>query len=98
MRTKPILASSSWPPQAHDAAGDVVGLFETVRATVSMAAKLAACGHRMDVTGLDQTVGALCAKALDLPTPEARAARIHLIELLGEIDLLDSALRPKNPE
>lgn len=82
-----------WPPHDHDAAADVAALSIVVRHTVELASGLRAKGRRIDVTGLDQTVGLLCAKALDLPPGQGRAARPGLIAVLAEIVALDAAFR-----
>ncbi len=86
-----------WPLQTHDAAADVVARSEVVRHTMQVAAGLAVGGRRIDLTGLDHTVGLLCAKALDLSPAEGRAARTGLVALLTEVDALSLALRAKGP-
>jgi len=64
---------------------------------MQVAAGLAVGGRRIDLTGLDHTVGLLCAKALDLSPAEGRAARTGLVALLTEVDALSLALRAKGP-
>lgn len=86
-----------FPPHAHDAAHEVAALAEVVRHTVAMAANLVLDGRRVDVTGLDHSVGVLCAKALDLPPDQGRDARAGLVGLLNEIDQLSLALRADDP-
>lgn len=86
-----------WPRLAHDAAGELASLSKTLHDTVNLAAGLAAGGRRVDVTGLERSVGLLCAKALDLPPREGRAACALLFSLLGRIDALGAALRTADP-
>lgn len=82
-----------WPLHAYDAVTELAALSETVRHTVQMAAGLAGGGRRVDLAGLDHTVGLLCAKALDLAAAHGRAARAGLVALLTEIDALSLSLR-----
>ncbi len=86
-----------WPQPAHDAVGELAGLSKTLHDTVNLAAGLAAGGRRVDVTGLDRSVGLLCAKALDLPPGESRKACALLFSLLNRIDALGVALRATDP-
>ena len=86
-----------WPQPAHDAAAGLAGLSKDLHDTVNLAAGLAAGGRRVDVAGLDRSVGLLCAKALDLPPVEGRAACALLFSLLDRIDVLGVALRATNP-
>ncbi len=85
--------SSLWPRHAHDAAAEVASLSKTLHDTVNLAAGLATGGRRVDVTGLDRSVGLLCAKALDLPQGEGRAACALLFSLLNRIDALSVAMQ-----
>lgn len=86
-----------WPRHAHDAAAGVASLSKTLHDTVNIAAGLAAGGRRVDMAGLDRSVGLLCAKALDLPPVEGRAACGLLFSLLNRIDALGVALRAMDP-
>ena len=89
--------SNLWPRPAHDAAAGLASLSKALHDTVNLAAGLAAGGRRVDVAGLDRWVGLLCAKALDLPPAEARAACGLLFSLLNRIDALGVALRAADP-
>lgn len=97
--TDPIAAQSPklWPAHGYAAAADVAALSEALRHTIIMAEGLAAGGRQVNLNGLDHTVGLLCAKALDLPAADGRAARPGLFGLLTEIDTLSSTLRAKGP-
>ena len=91
----PIAAAHDglWPTQAYNAAGEVATLCAMVRHTVEIAAGLTGAGRRVDLTGLDHTIGLLCAKALDLAAADGRAARNELVLLLTKIDALSLALQ-----
>ncbi len=97
--TNPITPGeiNCWPRPAHDAAADLASLSKTLHDTVGIAAGLAAVRRRVDMTGLDRSVGLLCAKALDLPPAEGRAACALLFSLLTRIDALGVALRAIDP-
>lgn len=86
-----------WPRPAHDATGELASLSKALHETVNLAAGLAAGGRRVDMAGLDRSVGLLCAKALDLPPVEGRAACGLLFSLLNRIDALGVALRATDP-
>ena len=86
-----------WPQPVHDAAAELASLSKTLHDTVNIAAGLAAGGRRVDVAGLDRSVGLLCAKALDLSPAEGRAACGLLFSLLSRIDALGVALRAIDP-
>lgn len=97
--TNPIVSdvSSLWPRHDHDALGDVASLSKTLHDTVNIAAGLATGGRRVDVAGLDRSVGLLCARALDLPPAEGRAACALLFSLLNRIDALSVAMQSMPP-
>ena len=94
MTMDPTPPDTVWPPHLQDAAGELAALSETVRRTLAMATELAVAGRWMDMTGLDRTVGLLCATALDLQPGEGRLARAGLIALLTEIDAFRLTIWP----
>jgi len=55
-------------------------------------------GRQIDLTGLDDRVGLLCAKALDLPPEIGREFRGELIMLRTELDGLARALGQRPPD
>ena len=69
-------------------------LADAVARVVMLARALASRGRVVDLAGLDQQVGLLCARALDLPPTQGRAARPRLLGLRAELDALAAALRP----
>ena len=86
-----------WPPPAHDPVAAQHTLAEQVRNTVAIARALAGVGREVEIVGLDGMVGLLCAKTLDLPPDDGRAARPGLSAILAEIELLNATLRAKAP-
>lgn len=71
----------------------MASLSKTLHDTVNIAAGFATGGRRVDIAGLDRSVGLLCAKALDLPPTEGRAACALLFSLLNRIDVLSVAMQ-----
>jgi hypothetical protein len=55
-------------------------------------AQALAAARPIDLTGLDQQVGRICAGALDLPPDQGRALRPHLACLLARLDGLRTVL------
>lgn len=60
---------------------------------LGLASALAGSGRRVDLAGLDQTIGRFCAQTLDLG-PEAKALRPVLFGLVGQIERLRASLAP----
>jgi hypothetical protein len=52
----------------------------------------------VNLDGMDQMVGRLCARCLDLPPEEGRLLRPRLAELLSDIDALHAALAGQGEE
>jgi hypothetical protein len=70
----------------------VRALAEDLTKRISCARAAAEGGSRISLTGLDQQVGVLCAKSLDLSPDEGRRVRPRLIALSGLIEALSRAL------
>ncbi len=68
-------------------------LLQSVGGTLKMARALAAVRRPVDLAGLAENVGLLCAACLDLPPELGRALRPGLIGVLGELDALAAGLR-----
>ena len=86
------------PP--HDTLHDARNLAAGIAATLRVARALAASGRRIDLAGIDGSIGLLCAKSLDLPPVQGRQMRIVLVGLLQEIDALSETIRaaPDGPQ
>ena len=65
------------PPSPSDRVGALV---EALLATLRLARVLAQSHRRIDLAGLDQEIGRLCAAALDLPPAEGQAMRPKLAD------------------
>ncbi len=61
-------------------------------AVVITAAALVRAAYTIDLTGLDDDVGRLCAGALDLPACQGRILARRLRVLLADIDTLRDAI------
>lgn len=90
-------ANSDGPaqPASFDPARDVAAYIDDLRKTVTLSTALTKSGRRVDLAGLEQAVGVLCAKALDLMPHEGRTLRPALLELLQALDALIAAMPPK---
>ena len=60
--------------------------------TLRLARAMASSGRPVELSGLDEQVGLLCAKALDLPPEQGTALRPALISLLADLDALHGVL------
>ncbi len=69
-----------------------VALAEALVGTLRMAHALAQTRRHVDLAGLDQDIGRLCAAALDLPPAEGLAMRATLATVLAELDALTACL------
>ena len=67
-------------------------LADAVGRVVMLARALAGQGRAVELAGLDQQVGLLCARALDLPPAHGRALRPRLMGLRAELDGLAATL------
>jgi len=63
-----------------------------VTQTLGVARGLVEAGRHVDLAGLEDQVGLLCAKALDLPPEEGRAMRVDLLAVLARVEALSIAL------
>jgi hypothetical protein len=64
--------------------------------TLRMARALAQSRRSIDLTGLDQEIGRLCAAALDLPLAQGQAMRPLLASVLAELDALTACMAEDN--
>jgi hypothetical protein len=76
----------------HDPVVAVSVLADELANTIGIACALAEAGRAIDLTGLDDRVGLLCAKSLDLPPDEGRRVRPRLIALSSAVDALSRAM------
>ena len=71
---------------------NTIALRDRVIAILHTARALSATGRAVDLTGLDNLIGMLCAKILDLPDEEARGFRAALCGIAAELETLNQAL------
>lgn len=84
-------------PMPETRLAQVLGLAAQLRNTLGVARALVEAGRRIDLAGLDDQVGLLCARMLDLEPDEGRSARVELIRLRAELDLLAAELARPPP-
>jgi hypothetical protein len=77
---------------SYDPVGAVRAMAKELMQTIDVAGALASSGRVVDLTGLDEQVGLLCAKSLDLPPDEGRRLRPDLIMLSGTLETLSRLL------
>lgn len=88
-------AADAFPPPLPDAAPQQLALLaERLSRTLAVARALAISGRQIDLNGIQDGVGLLCAKTLDLPRADARRLLPALHEVLAQIDSLRLALPP----
>jgi hypothetical protein len=78
---------------SYDAQSQVLALAEQTCRMAAIASAMVTSGRRVDLTGLHNGAGLLCAKALDLPPVEAGLARVELIRLVASLDALAASMR-----
>lgn len=78
--------------QAHDAEQDILALSDQTMRVISIAAALAESARPVDLDGLQDQVGLLCAKALDLPPGQTGFAKLELRRLVDGLDSLKEAM------
>ena len=65
---------------------------DDVSRLLGMARGLVDAGRMVDLTGLEDQVGLLCAKTLDLPQEDGRAMLGDLVALRAQLDGLEAAM------
>ncbi len=65
--------------------------------TLGVARALAERGRRLDLAGIEDGIGVLCAQTLDLPTPDARCMLPVLRAVLAQLECLSAALQREAP-
>ncbi len=75
----------------------VVARAEACAAVLRLARGLAAERRTLDLAGLDNEIGRLCASALDLSPGSKRDTLPKLADVLREIDALGETLRNQRP-
>ena len=81
------------PPDTRMAT--LLTLADRLARTVSVARALVDAGRSVDLTGLEDGVGLLCAKTLDMPVGESRGMLPAMLELRAQIDSLAARVTDK---
>ncbi len=84
-----MAATSDADPAAAAVAREADGML----GLLAVARALAECGRCLDLTGLDDGIGRLCARALDLGPEQGRLLRPRLHALLAAAAALEMAIR-----
>ena len=91
-------AFSFTPPSGcHDPAQDLEALSEQTSRIIAIAHAMVTSRRPVDLQGLQDQVGLLCAKALDLPPERTGFAKLELSRLAADLDALQEALRLESP-
>ena len=71
----------------------MLALSEQTARMIAVAQALVASQRHVDIQGLQDHVGLLCAKALDLPTSKTGFLKLELMRLASGLDALDARMR-----
>ena len=71
----------------------LVTLAERLIRTLAVGRALVVAGRTVDMSGIQDGIGVLCAKTLDLSQPQGRQMLPALYELTAQIDSLSQAMR-----
>ena len=83
----------SAPPKLADDLASAVTMTEGLRQSLRLARALAGQNRPVELDGMQDGIGLVCAKALDLAPSDGRVLRIALIALREELDQLSTTLR-----
>ena len=75
----------------------LAALAERLSRAIAVARALHLAGRVVDLAGIEDGVGLLCARTLDLPPELARAMLPTLHDMLAQVESMDFALRRPNP-
>jgi len=75
------------------APASLVGLAARLTRTLAVARALVLSGREVDLAGLQDGIGMLCAQSLDLPREEGHVMVPVLRELMAQVEALTAALR-----
>jgi hypothetical protein len=74
----------------------VLGMLHGFATTICIARSLAGGERQLDLTGLHEAAGVLCARALDLRPEHGRQLVPRLRSVLEELDALHTSLAPRH--
>jgi hypothetical protein len=76
-----------------DPVTQAAAMAEAASGTLRLARALVEARRSVDLAGLQNAIGRMCAAALDLPPEQGRALRPQLAAVLAELDALERAMR-----
>jgi hypothetical protein len=85
-------------PAYSDDLASASAMADGLRQSLRLARALAGQNRPVELEGMQDGIGLLCAKALDLAPGEGRLFRIALLALREELDQLSATLRAVAPE
>ena len=88
------LDPTSFDPASFDPVQTLTVYIEDLKKTIALATTLTKAGRKVDLSGLEHSVGIVCAKALDLMPDQGRTLRPALVALAAALDALSIASRP----
>ena len=88
-----MLSDSSPQIPEFDPEVEVLALAEQTARMVAVTQALVASQRHVDIGGLQNQVGLLCAKALDLPPSKTGFLKLELRRLASSLDLLNATMR-----
>ena len=88
-----VLLTFPSPGLDFDPEAEVLALSEQTARMIAVAQALVASQRHVDIQGLQDHVGLLCAKALDLPTSKTGFLKLELMRLASGLDALDARMR-----
>jgi hypothetical protein len=80
----------------EDAMAATLAFCDAIARTIAIARKMLDAGESVDLTGLDNGIGLLCAKTLDLPPAMGRALRPRLTAVLDALEDMFTAFNRQN--
>lgn len=86
------------PPAPSNDLTAVSTMAESLMQSLRLARALAGRDRPVELDGMQESIGLLCAKALDLAPDDGRTVRVALIALREELDQLSATLRAAAPE
>ena len=90
-------ATTPPPPGDADRVAAARARAQSLMATLRLARTLVEAGRPVDLAGLDDQMGRLCATVMDLPSVQGRALRDDLIMLRTDAEALHMALQARPP-
>jgi hypothetical protein len=80
----------------EDAMAATLAFCDAIARTITIARIMLDAGESVDLTGLDNGIGLLCAKTLDLPPAMGRALRPRLTGVLDALEEMFIAFNRQN--